>query len=453
MARRFSVETVFSAIDKMSLPLQRMEGRVGRFSRRAKRGMMGIARVTDKLVFGMAGMVKRVGQIGTALSLGGGIAMTFMNKASAQSEVLANSVGVSVKTVDALARAIKPAGFEFDNVIDLIEEMNNKLGESGTIEEMAAVKDTMKVLGLEFANIKKLKPEDQFKVIVDAALQMKNIQDAAFALDSLFSGEGNKILGVLRQAGPNVAKILEAQEKLNFKTDEGRRGARMFTAQLNRLNAAFVTLASQISGRLGGGLAGVMQRIGDVIENNKVQINNFVEMVGQEMAPAIKKTEDFFKNLSNDDVKKGLKLFSDTFKNVYYYAIDIKNAVSDMMIIFKPLTAIGRSIGRGIENSKPKPVGIDAHGKVIMKSINQQRLDEASRKASVVAKKDPIVRLLQWMGVGPQQQSSTPPPSEQSTTTRQETVNRQEVTLRLPPGMSAYSDAPTAGIQFIQSGR
>jgi len=438
MARRFSVETVFSAIDKMSLPLQRMEGRVGRFSRRAKRGMRGIARVTDKLVFGMAGMVKRVGQLGTALSLGGGIAMTLMNKASAQSEVLANSVGVSVKTVEALARAIKPAGFEFDNVIDLIEEMNNKLGESGTIEEMAAVKDTMKVLGLEFANIKKLKPEDQFKVIVDAALQMKNIQDAAFALDSLFSGEGNKILGVLRQAGPNVAKILEAQEKLNFKTEEGRRGARIFTAQMARLEQAFGTLAMQISGRLGGGLAGVMKRIGDAIENNKVQINDFVEMVGSEMAPAIKKTEEFFKNLSKDDVKKGLKDLKVLFEDIKFTAMDTIEALNKFITPIKLLFDLGQKIRTGIDS------GVNQKKSTITK--NTSGLDFLKLATNDFFASD-------IFDVPAQQTLPTPPPSEQSTTTRQETVNRQEVTLRLPPGMSAYSDAPTAGIQFIQSGR
>lgn len=285
MARRFSIETVFHAIDRVTKPINRMQNRVQKFSRSATKGLKSINRMNDKLVNGLKRSVTWL----TATAAAGGASVVAFNNASAEAERLAQSVGLSVETLEALTAAVKPAGFQLDNMVDIVEEMNNKLGESRGLGDITTpVDEALSILGLRFKEIENLKPEEQFLRIADAALRMTDAQKAASAADILLGGEANKLIGVLRQQGKTIDAVIAKQKQFIFRTHESRQGALAFNNEWRNSLAVLSSLGAEISGLAGLHLAPLLQRLNEwavanreLIQSRLVEfMDDFVENLG-----------------------------------------------------------------------------------------------------------------------------------------------------------------------------
>lgn len=210
--------------------------------------------------------------------------LSVTNRATAENKALADAVGVSASEIEALVGVLRPAGFQYENVIDLVEEMNNKIGEStGLNEPISAVADATKILGLEFSKLKQLKPEDQFYAVIDAAMQLEDQQKAVSAVDMLMGGEANKILGYLRSQNSELAELLDNQLKLNFLSDEGRQGALDFTNVLNNTRTAVFSMGQELAGLAGSGLADVIESLNIWIKTNreliKIEISKWADRI------------------------------------------------------------------------------------------------------------------------------------------------------------------------------
>lgn len=270
MAGRFSVEAVFKAVDRITAPVSKMQNRIGKFTRSMSKGLdtvnRAVNKVTGTMVRAGSATVKSLGAVAATL----GTVITLFNKSSVEAEQLANSVGFNVDKLEALAGAVAPAGFQLDNVVDLIEEMNNKLGESAGLKDtITPVKESLAILGLRFKDIINLAPEKQFEAITNAALKMEDAQKAAAAADILLGGEANKIIGVLRQQGGTIEDIIAQQERLNFRTEESRKGAADYVRQLQLTMRAASSLGAEISGLAGKHLAPLLQKLTDWAAANK----------------------------------------------------------------------------------------------------------------------------------------------------------------------------------------
>lgn len=221
---------------------------------------------------------KTLGGIGKVASLAVG-ALTgvvgITNHATAETDALAGSVDLTTSKLIAMGNALKPIGFGVENVVDLVEEMNNKIGESsGLGEQMTAVKEATHILGLEFRNIKDLAPEDQFYEILDAALQLEDAQQAASAVDMLTGGEGNRIVGFLRDQGKGIREVIAEQERLNFLTGEGVAGARKMDRAVGDLITIGKSFAAQFSGQLGKVLAPTLEALTEILIANEELIQS-----------------------------------------------------------------------------------------------------------------------------------------------------------------------------------
>ena len=222
---RFAIDTVFKAIDKITAPVRKMQTRIGKFTRATENGLKAVTEQTDRLNTGLKGVATTAGAGLASVGVAAGT-LTAINQATTETDTLARAVGSTGLRVEALAGALKGAGFETDNVIDLFEEMNNKLGESASLEEITSVTEALTGLGLEFENIRDLSPEEQFQTIADAALAMEDAQQAASLADILFGGQANKLISILRQQGGTVEEIIAAQSRYIFKTKQAVAGCR-----------------------------------------------------------------------------------------------------------------------------------------------------------------------------------------------------------------------------------
>ncbi len=231
---------------------------------KAKHNMDRLNRAVDAggKMKGQIGDAARVG-VGVAAGVGViGAAVTMANKATGEQVALARSLSMSADSLQAWGGVAKEAGFEIDNVGDLVEEMNNKIGESAGLEEITPVKESLEMLGLSFEEIKDLKPEEQFRRIAKAIKEMPDDQQAVAAADILMGGEANKFFGYLRSRKEGVDEILAQQKRLNVLSDEGRAGAAAYNTAFSRMTTVVGSVAAEVSGLIGGALAPLVDEYG-----------------------------------------------------------------------------------------------------------------------------------------------------------------------------------------------
>lgn len=298
MAGRFSVEAVFKAVDRVTAPVSRMQNKIGKFTRSFQRGLRNIDRAASRVTSGIKKVTAGV------LALGGTAAAAFgvtdaLTAADVRAQQLSESIGANVADIKAISGAVAGAGFEFDHVIDLIEEMNNKLGESAGLEATRPVLESLGILGLKYKNIKQLAPEEQFRAITNAALKMEDAQKAASAADILMGSEANKIIGVLRQKGGTLDEIIGKYEALNVRTKESLDGSAAFQDQMNSARFAVSSIASEIGGLTGGVLAPFLKRLTSWLRANKEivrsRITDFVDSLNRGVTYLVENFGDIVK--------------------------------------------------------------------------------------------------------------------------------------------------------------
>ena len=238
----------------------------------------------------VGGAVGMVGMAGAGVIGAGLAAVTMANRETAQSDAQARSVGLDPSTYKAFGAVLKEAGFEAETVVDLVEELNNKMGESAGIEELTAVKDSLKILGLEYDHLAALKPEQQFLAVARAAQQLGDAQAASAAADILMGGEANKIIGYLRTRGESVDSLVNSYKALSVTTNEGRAGAQQFNIALNKLQTAGGSALQEISGIIGNELS-------PIINTWAADLVSFFRENREQIVAFIQGTGDFFKEL------------------------------------------------------------------------------------------------------------------------------------------------------------
>ena len=221
----------------------------------------------ENAISNIAGLWTKIAGVATAA---GGLISGAINQNTAHIENMAKSLGVSGQFLEAFGDNVKGLGFDFETVADLIEEMNNKLGESKGLQEISPVNDALKILNLNFKDLKNLAPEEQFRAIGNAALKLKDQQKAVSAVDILLGGDANKVFGFLRSTGKSFDDLIDKQISLNFQTKESRKGAVAMTKALKNLTRLFTSLTKLMAGLIGKYLAPLINKF---VELSSAMVN------------------------------------------------------------------------------------------------------------------------------------------------------------------------------------
>lgn len=239
---------------------------------------------------------------GTAASLGasagvaGGLlatgftAVTLANQTTARNDAQARAVGVDPANMQALGGVVRGLGFDAENVVDLFEELNNKMGESAGLKEMTAVTEALQILGLEYDHLAALNPEKQFLAIARAAQQLGDATKASAAADILMGGEANKIIGDLVRRGESIDALIAKQKQLMVLTKEGRTGAALFNTALGNLQTAGGSALQELAGIIGNELS-------PIINAWATDLVTFFRENRTEIVAFIQGTGDFFREL------------------------------------------------------------------------------------------------------------------------------------------------------------
>lgn len=313
MANRFRIDTIFRGIDNFTAPIRRMARSVGTFSIGAARALGRVSRSVSGLVSGIGRAGLSIAKLGLFGVAGFGASIVVLNQATTQLDALAKSVGVSTSMLTELGEASASAGFNVENIVDLVEEMNNKLGESAGLAEIAPVTEALQILKLRYSDIKKLAPEQQFKKIADAALKMADGQKAASALDMLLGGEASKIIGVWREQGKTIDEVMGKYRALNFLTKRGSDGAKKFSEQWRGIVQSLGTMSSELAGLAGEALAPMIKQALAWAAANKGTIQKnlikFIDYLSGGIKTLIKDVKKFVDE--SGGIKEAIKIIYD----------------------------------------------------------------------------------------------------------------------------------------------
>ncbi len=287
MASKYTISTIFRGIDNMSKPVRKMTGNIRKMTESAEVGLRKVDAATERVTSSLFDAGKKaaigLGVITTAALAGS----TAINKQTVETQKLIKAQELSAETVESITHALRGTGLGAERVLDLAEEMRNAFGESAGLEEITKVTESLGIMGLQFNDIKKLSPEDQFKKITETLLAMESATEASAAADILFGSEGNKIVGLLREQEKGLGGVIDEYRKLNFFTEKGREGASKYVNELSKTETIFGSIGKEISGLIGLHLSPLIGKFNDFLVANKeviqIGLDDFFEVLADKI--------------------------------------------------------------------------------------------------------------------------------------------------------------------------
>ncbi|MEF1312036.1 phage tail protein [Vibrio mytili] len=229
--------------------------------------------------------IKGIGQAGIA-AVGGIWAtttaitglMTVTNDSTATMVGMAKSYDMSIDRFKAWNGVAQQAGLDGEHVGDMIEELRNKFGEFKALGEQSSVSDVFGALGINESMMEGMAAAEQFEFIMKRLEGVADKDQAASLADMLFGGEGNKVTTYIRNTGKSLNELLDEQRQFNLLTDEGASGAVAYGLSFKNLKSVVSSAWQEISGIVGGEMAGDIQNLGETV--SKYVRENKEEVVG-----------------------------------------------------------------------------------------------------------------------------------------------------------------------------
>ena len=181
-------------------------------------------------------------------------ALSVGNELDALNDV-ANRTGVGVEALQAYARAAAATGVEIESFATQIQKLTVNIGKASLDEKQ---QEKFAKLGIVFADLKALSPEQQFEQIVDAISRIADPAERA-ATAVQFFGKGGIQMGELFTMGPGaLAKMREEAIAL------GQVVSKDAISAIDNMNDSFGAVFATIKGITGqilGELAGPISEI------------------------------------------------------------------------------------------------------------------------------------------------------------------------------------------------
>ena len=134
---------------------------------------------------------------------------------------LAEAYDISAESAENWGFLLGAVGLEANNVIRAAKDLNVRLGQAFSgIGDASTIKDAVKSLGLEFESLRDLKPEQQFRTILQAAKDLDNGQIALAASQQLLGRQGAIVTGFLRDQKGTIEELLIAIENKSASQQE-----------------------------------------------------------------------------------------------------------------------------------------------------------------------------------------------------------------------------------------
>jgi len=276
------VELVVRLQDKLSIPLQEINGKLSDFGARlgTMLGAVGLAGATTALV----GFAKRSFEAADAIG------------------DAAERAGVSVESLSRLKFVAEQNDVEFSALTQSIKRWQVLLSQAASGQKDAS--DSLALLGLKASQLKSLSLEDQLKMIADQFSRLRNPADQTRVAVELFTRSGEQMIPVLNKGGAAVGELIQKADELGLTLDRNTIGA------VDRADKALKALLATISSagqRAAGNIALAIMGPQDEIDAASIKINKLIEqrkMLEESAKSAGPDAPDWFKRINADAMAK-----------------------------------------------------------------------------------------------------------------------------------------------------
>ena len=279
MGVKLAVQTVFSALDKMTGPMAGMNKGVARFAQNASRAGAGVGRSFG----GMAGMIRTV----SAVIATGAVAKAIGDFAAKGDDIsdVSKRIGLSAEALQEFQYAAKAADLTSEDLTSVLQKMNNNMGQlgQGTGTLYAFLKKSNPQLALQLKHTEN--SETAFQTIMDTLAKETNVQKRAALAQAAFGKSGQAIIDM---AGDLNAKRKEAREIGAVIPEDEVRAAQELHNSLLRLKASGASLINMVLGKLVKHIGPIVDKINKWIAANK-------QIIGQKVEQAFGMIRDAFR--------------------------------------------------------------------------------------------------------------------------------------------------------------
>jgi hypothetical protein len=229
--------------------LLNMKARAEGLQKGAKAARKTLGSIVDSVTSTQAALAGLGSAIGTGVAVS---AFTEMAKAQAENIAyttrLADRIGTTTEELSGLQYAAKHAlgTDDIEAFGDALSDMQEKIGDV-TLEEGGA-KDILAMAGLDAEAMAKQDAVENFKQIADAIAGMQSKAEKLHVLDTMFGGEGQKMLPLLEQGSAGIEEMQARAKELGLTFNE-LQGGQVLAAQqaIGDLTARFEGLAAQVA--------------------------------------------------------------------------------------------------------------------------------------------------------------------------------------------------------------
>lgn len=250
MAGRFSVEAVFKAVDRITAPMNRMQNRVGKFTRAMTRGLRKANRVVGKLVGGMARGAKTAAKFGGAvLGLGAAATVSAMNRAADAADALAKQsrrLDFPIEDLQEWKFVAEQSGVSTELLDNSLGAFSKRLGEAagGTGPLVTGLKNINPELLKQLQSADSI--SDAFALYVDAMRNAESATERAALANAAFSRAGLKLANISDNSADAIKGLREEQRQNGNITMEQAVAAEAYNDAVNALKKSLTGLIQQV---------------------------------------------------------------------------------------------------------------------------------------------------------------------------------------------------------------
>jgi len=340
-------------VDKLNDTILKVVSYAGKASRALEKigrsAAVGIGKAI-KLSANLASSLAKIGAgaIAGAIAGSGAIASNVSEKAK-----LAESFGTDYKTVQAIAKGLKD--IKVDNVIDIFEEMKNKVGLSisslerdlksgkAAIEEFnlsgytdakGKKKDAKRIeegtlndlFATTLGNGDLAKVDSDFKGVMNTAIALQKFSKKSAneqfmimaklvdisekytsSMDDWLGGESQKLFSQLRaeakKTGRTIEEVIRANRAKQFISKDDVESLKRYDESIRNLGSTISEVFKKSSAGIGEVLTPYINRITDYLQAHKKQISEFIDFASQKVSAFFQKVEEWGKTNLFDNGK------------------------------------------------------------------------------------------------------------------------------------------------------